>query len=70
MNITLTPGTLTLHTLRRVSKEPVQLTLDEKSIRDINRSCAFINEIVTKNETVYGVNTGFGMLANKKNRAT
>ncbi len=66
MNITLTPGTLTLQTLRRVSKEPVQLTLNEASIKDIKRSCAFINEIVTKNEVVYGVTTGFGMLANKK----
>ncbi len=66
MNIQLIPGKLTLQTLRRVSEKPIHITLDANSLANIKSSCSLINEIVIKDKVVYGVTTGFGMLANKK----
>lgn len=41
-------------------------TLDKQTIDIINASEANVREIVQNNTTVYGVNTGFGILANTK----
>jgi histidine ammonia-lyase len=40
--------------------------LGKEAISGINRSTAYVNEIVDKDKTVYGLNTGFGILANTK----
>jgi histidine ammonia-lyase len=40
--------------------------IDEKAKQKINQSQQYVNEIVSNNDTVYGINTGFGILANKK----
>ena len=39
--------------------------LNEAAVRKINESHHHVREIVEKKRTVYGVNTGFGILANK-----
>ncbi len=41
-------------------------SLDEASMERIARSAAAVERIVAGGETVYGVNTGFGMLANTR----
>jgi histidine ammonia-lyase len=41
-------------------------TLTGKSVEKINASQQFVNNMVDRNTTVYGVNTGFGILANAK----
>ncbi len=40
--------------------------IDEMAKEKINQSQQFVNEIVANNDTVYGINTGFGILSNKK----
>ena len=63
MKLTLTPGTLTLAQLREVYSQPVTLTLDESAIPAINSSVACVNAILAEGRTAYGINTGFGLLA-------
>jgi histidine ammonia-lyase len=66
MNLPLTPGTLTLPTLRRVWREPVQLQLDPASHAAIDAAAATVGRVISEGRTVYGVNTGFGLLARQK----
>jgi histidine ammonia-lyase len=40
--------------------------LSDKAIKAIRQSQQYVNTIVEKDKTVYGINTGFGILANKK----
>ena len=40
--------------------------LNEQAIEQIERSRGYVEEIVHRKETVYGINTGFGILANTK----
>src|SRR5215470_15018640 len=40
--------------------------LNDEAIRKIRSSEEFVQQIVKNNKTVYGVNTGFGILANTK----
>ena len=61
--LTLTPGTLTLKQLRDVWRQPCTLSLDEKAHDGINASVACVNAIVAEDRTAYGINTGFGLLA-------
>ena len=61
--LTLTPGSLTLKQLRQVWRQPVTLALDESAHRAINDSVACVEAIVAEGRTAYGINTGFGLLA-------
>lgn len=61
--ITLTPGQLSLSQLHDVWRHPVQLRLDASAIDGINASVACVNDIVAEGRTAYGINTGFGLLA-------
>ena len=40
--------------------------LNQQAIEQIERSRGYVQEIVSSRETVYGINTGFGILANTK----
>ncbi|MEB5749268.1 histidine ammonia-lyase [Leclercia adecarboxylata] len=61
--LTLTPGSLTLALLRQIWQQPHQLTLDEAAHKAINDSVACVEAIVAEGRTAYGINTGFGLLA-------
>jgi len=63
MNFTLTPGTLTLAQLRDIYSNPLHIELDERAIPAINSSVASVNAILAEGRTAYGINTGFGLLA-------
>ncbi|MEQ4530220.1 MAG: histidine ammonia-lyase [Mixta sp.] len=63
MNFTLTPGTLTLAQLRDIYSNPIHIELDERAIPAINSSVASVNAILAEGRTAYGINTGFGLLA-------
>lgn len=63
MNLTLNPGTLTLAQLREIYSHPVCITLDERAIPAINNSVRSVNTILAEGRTAYGINTGFGLLA-------
>ncbi|GAB1079329.1 MAG: hypothetical protein SStaBPW_12170 [Shewanella algae] len=64
--ITLTPGSLTLSELRSISRAPTQLQLHPESLAAINSSAAVVQKVLDEGRTVYGINTGFGLLANTK----
>ncbi|HED1902795.1 histidine ammonia-lyase [Citrobacter farmeri] len=61
--MTLTPGHLSFSQLREVWLQPVKLRLDASAIDGINASVACVNTIVAEGRTAYGINTGFGLLA-------
>lgn len=55
---------LTLAQLRSVLAAPVKVSLADAAWADVEKGAATIAEIVAEGRTVYGVNTGFGLLAN------
>ena len=64
--LTVKPGHLSLAELRRAYHEPVQIKLEDQAYAAIDRSVACVNRIVEENRTVYGINTGFGLLASTR----
>ncbi|MDC9594362.1 histidine ammonia-lyase [Xenorhabdus sp. IM139775] len=65
-NITIHPGKMTLEELRHVYQHPVHIRLDEQCVPAIEGSVACVNRIIRENRTAYGINTGFGLLANTR----
>ena len=59
----LTAGKLTLPALRRIVRGRVRLTLDDVSWKAVARSRQVVEDKVEAGEVTYGVNTGFGLLA-------
>ena len=55
---------LTLQDLRGVYEAPAPFTVSDAALARIDVGAAAIAAIVARGETVYGVNTGFGLLAN------
>ncbi|MBB1409527.1 histidine ammonia-lyase [Pseudoalteromonas sp. SG44-17] len=64
--LTLTPGKLDLATLRQINLSPVTLTLAKDSEIKIAASAQTVQDVIDQHRTVYGINTGFGLLANTK----
>jgi histidine ammonia-lyase len=58
-----TAGELRLEDLRTVYREPVSLKLNPKCWPFVESSAATVQSIIDQNKTVYGINTGFGRLA-------
>ena len=61
----LNPESIDLATLRRLW-EGEAASLDDSSMERIATSAAGVERIVASGDTVYGVNTGFGLLANTR----
>jgi histidine ammonia-lyase len=60
--ITLQPGSVTLDQLRLLwSGDPARL--DDSALAAIDTAAAAVDRIVAAGKTVYGINTGFGLLA-------
>ncbi len=57
-------NSLTLAQLRAIYGAPVKVSLAPATLARIDASAAIIARIVDSGATVYGVNTGFGLLAN------
>lgn len=66
LNLTLKPGHISLNELRQVSRSPVNLTLDPEAIPGIEESTQVVDRVIAEDRTVYGINTGFGLLANTR----
>jgi len=62
----LNPGKVTLKDLRRIWAGEVRLSLSPSTAGAIAASQAFAENVVNSDESVYGINTGFGLLANTK----
>ncbi|WAC58551.1 histidine ammonia-lyase [Brevundimonas sp. SL130] len=55
---------LTLDQLRAVMDGPVTVSITPDAWADVDKGAAVVAAIVAEGRTVYGVNTGFGLLAN------
>lgn len=64
--IKIIPGQLTLSQLRAIAFDATPIQLDPASEVQIKKSCAIVDDIVAKDKVVYGINTGFGLLAKHK----
>lgn len=63
-HVTIIPGNLTLKQARLICAGPVQLKLSEDCITQINESVQTVSDVVEQGRVIYGINTGFGLLAN------
>lgn len=59
----LTPGRVTLATLREIYHGTVTLSLDPQAIDAVEKAQQTVEAIVKHGDVVYGINTGFGKLA-------
>lgn len=64
--LTLSPGELTLQQLRCVYRESVRLTLADNCKSAIEKATDTVTQILQQDKAVYGINTGFGLLAQKR----
>ncbi|WP_435956015.1 histidine ammonia-lyase [Dryocola sp. BD626] len=60
---TLTPGHVSLATLREIYHGNVTLALDPQAYAAVDRAQQTVEAIVNHGDVVYGINTGFGKLA-------
>ncbi len=66
MTVTLTPGETSLATLEDIYRNGAPTRLDSACSAVMERSAAILTSAAQGTEPVYGVNTGFGKLANKR----
>lgn len=59
----LKPGNLRMDQLRKILVQPYHLELDAEAWPAIESSAATVQQVIRDNRTVYGINTGFGLLA-------
>ncbi len=64
--LTIRPGKLTLGELRAIYQEPQQISVASEAQQQIRASAELISRQLKKNKPVYGINTGFGLLANTR----
>lgn len=57
---------LRLPVLRRALEEPVRVLLTRADLQRVRRCAAAVARLVDREEVVYGLNTGFGLLARKR----
>ena len=62
----LNPGKLTLNDICNLLDNDEPIKLVESAYQNIDKSYQIVRKKVENNETVYGINTGFGLLANTK----
>lgn len=62
----LQPGQLRLVDLKQILAEPVRVILDESCLPSIEASATTVANVMAEGRTVYGINTGFGLLANTR----
>ena len=64
MTLTIDNQLVTLAVLRKAWQAPLTVKLGTQAKRRIVESSELIDDVVAQGDTVYGVNTGFGQLAN------
>jgi histidine ammonia-lyase len=62
----LKPGELTMPDLKAILEQPVRVRLDESCIPGIEAAAKTVADVMAEGRTVYGINTGFGLLANTR----
>ena len=66
MSILLDGHSLSLSIIESVAINNERVKIHPDAVERADSSCDYVNEIVNNNQVVYGINTGFGKLANKK----
>jgi len=65
--LNIIPGQLTLAQLRAVTKyDGIEYSLDENAFEAINKSAEAVQQVIKDDRVVYGINTGFGLLASTR----
>ena len=62
----LVPGELTHDDLEAVFRQRVAIELDDSCWEQVHRAREVVMKVLASGKSVYGVNTGFGLLANKR----
>ncbi|MGB8433712.1 MAG: aromatic amino acid lyase, partial [Burkholderiales bacterium] len=57
---------LTLANLRRIARGHEAIALDQACLADLLAGAAVVDRVVAGNEPAYGINTGFGKLAQSR----
>ncbi|PKH01715.1 histidine ammonia-lyase [Psychromonas sp. MB-3u-54] len=60
------PGQLKLSQLRKISRHALKVNLAPSCIEAIHASTQVVNQVIAENRVAYGINTGFGLLANTR----
>ncbi len=66
MKFTLQPGSLSIEDIKTLLKDETTLELSNSCLQAITQSEQMIAHILKDNQAVYGINTGFGMLASTR----
>lgn len=66
MNFILKPGQLSFSDIKQLTQNKKKCQLDTASIVKIKASSATVKAVLAHKKTVYGINTGFGALANQQ----
>ena len=59
-------GALSLEDLRKVYEGPAAVALTQADVAAIAASASAVERVLNAGRTVYGINTGFGLLARTK----
>ncbi len=65
-SITIYPGKLSLAQMRQTYQGSVQVSLSKDAEDRIKQSVECVNKVIENDKPVYGINTGFGLLANRR----
>lgn len=60
------PGQLSLAQLQALYLNPYCIELDPACFEAVDRAAALVGKVIEENRVVYGINTGFGLLANTR----
>ena len=66
MSLCIHPGTLTLADLRQILHKNVTLSLTDSAWQQVEASAQTVARVISEGRVVYGINTGFGLLANTR----
>lgn len=64
--VRISPRGVDLDTLRQPFNGPIRVELDEEVLTRVDRGREVIDAAIARGDTIYGVNTGFGKLADRK----
>ena len=65
-DIELDGKSMTLQDIMSIGKIPINITISESARNLMAKSRGYVESILTSDNSVYGINTGFGSLSNVK----
>ena len=61
--VTLVPGEVRPDQLRRILRDTTPVAIDARAFPEVGRSHAVVDDVIARGAVVYGINTGFGKMA-------